>query len=465
LHDTRDRRLAWLLTAATAVCGLSFVRTALILVRQVPLNWNEGWNAYHAADIVAGRPLYPDPATTFFFTNYPPLSFYVIAPIGRLLGDHMLAGRLVAFVSLLAWLALLVAVARRLRCGWTSAVFGALVLAGGLFVFSDFYVGVNDPQMLGHALQALGLVLVLSTPRTTASLVGCAVLFTAGVFVKNNLIALPLATVAWLWFDDRPSAGRLIVFGAAAGIVATVFCVGVFGPQIAAHVFSPRGWVLSKAASMGGQWLLRMALPLVVVAWLAASAGGDRAARFVAAYAATAILTGIALAAGEGVYWNTMFEAECALALAAAIAVDRAPGRLPVVAAFLLAPALALAMNATIHWLSPRFWFDPRWSEASTAAADIDFVRRHNGAALCEDMALCYWAGKPNEVDFFNTHERLRREPRRVDPLIRRLNDREFGVAQVQDDDRNLGPQFMEALRRNYRVDHESQWGVFWVPK
>jgi hypothetical protein len=75
-------------------------------------------------------------------------------------------------------------------------------------------------------------------------------------------------------------------------------------------------------------------------------------------------------------------------------------------------------------------------------------------------MALCFWAGKSSEVDLFNTHERLRREPRRVDPRIRRLNDREFGVAQVQDDDRNLGPQFTEALRRNYRVDHESLGSV-----
>ena len=448
-----------------AICLLAFVRTSLVLVRHIPLNWNEGWNAYHTADLAAGRPLYPDPANAFFFTNYPPLSFYVIAPLGYALGDHMLAGRLVAFASLLAWLVLVAVIARLLRCSWTSAAFGSLVLAAGLFVFSDFYVGVNDPQMLGHALQALGLVLLLSGRRSTAAVGACAVLFTAGVFVKNNLIVLPLATVAWLWFDDRQSARRLIVFGAAAAIVATLFCVAVFGPNIAAHVFSPRGWVLSKAASMGGVWLLRMALPIVVVVWLAARAGGDQAARFAVTYAAIAIAAGIAFAAGEGVYWNTMFEAECALAFVAAVATDRATRRAAVSLAFLVAPALALAMNASIHWLSPRFWFDPRWSEAATAAADIEFVRRHEGAVLCEDMALCYWAGKSNEADFFNLHERLRREPWRVDPLIRRLNNREFSVADVQDDDRNLGPQFTEALKRNYRIDHESQWGVFWVPK
>ncbi len=448
-----------------AICLLAFVRTSLTLVRHIPLNWNEGWNAYHTADVAAGRPLYPDPSTATFFTNYPPLSFYVIAPIGRALGDHMMAGRLVAFASLLAWLALVAVVARRLRCSWTSSAFGALVLAAGLFVFSDFYVGVNDPQMLGHALQMFGVVLLVSRPRTTTTVAACALLFTAGVLVKNNLIVLPLATTTWLWFDDRRTARRLIVFGAVAGVAAALFCVGVFGVQIAAHVFSPRGWALSKAVSMGGEWLVRMVLPLVVVAWLASRAGGDGGVAFAVIYAATAIAAGIGFAAGDGVFWNTMFEAECALALVAAVATDRAPRRVAVALAFLVAPALALALRASIHWLSPRFWFDPRWSEAATAAADIDFVRRHTGPVLCEDMALCYWAGKPNEADFFNLHERLRHEPWRVDSLVRRLNNREFSVADVQDDDRNLGPQFADALKRNYRIDHESQWGVFWVPK
>ena len=447
-----------------AICLLAFVRAFLTIFRHIPLNWNEGWNAFHTADIAAGRPLYPDSATATFFTNYPPLSFYVIAPIGRAIGDHLIAGRLVAFLSLLAWIVLVAIAARRLRCSWTSSAFGALVLAAGLFVFSDFYVGVNDPQMLGHAMQALGLVLVLPARRTTASLAACALLFTAGVLVKNNLIVLPLATVAWLWIDDRRSAWRLVAFGAAAGIAATLVCVLVFGPQIAAHVFSPRAWILSKAVSMGGLWLLRMALPLVVAAWLATSTGSDRGAQFAVIYAVMAIVASIAFAAGEGVYWNAMFEAECALALVAAVATDRAPRRLPVALAFLAAPALALAVNASVHWLSPRFWFDPRWSEASTAAADIEFVRSH-GSALCEDLALCYWGGKTAPVDFFNLHERLRREPGRVEPLIQRLNAREFGVAQVEDDDRNLGSRFMEALMRNYRVDHMNQWGTFWVPK
>ena len=447
-----------------AICLLASVRTSLTIVRRIPLNFNEGWNAYHTADVAAGRPLYPD-VSGVFFTNYPPLSFYVTAPLGHALGDHMIAGRLVALTAFVAWVVLVAVAARRLRCSWTTASFGALVLAACMFVFSSFYVGVNDPQILGHALQAAGLVLLLRDKQTTASLAACAGFFVAGVFVKNSLVALPLAAVIWLWFEDRSAAGRLTVLGAVGGACAAALCVAIFGPQIASHVFSPRGFIPSKAVLMGSQWILRMLLPIGAAVWLAASASRDRAVRFVCTYAAASIAVGLMFAVGEGVYWNTMFDADCALALVGAVAVERASRRAAVATAFLAAPAIVILMSATIHWLSPRFWFDPHWSEAATAASEIDFVRGRPGPALCEDLAVCYWAGKPLEVDYFNVQQRSRREPWRVDALVRRLDAREFGVAEVQDDDRSLGPRFVDALRRNYRVDHESQWGVFWVPR
>jgi hypothetical protein len=464
LHREHDRRAAWLLTPLAAACLLTLVRTLLTIVRRIPLNFNEGWNAYHTADLTAGRPLYPDLAGAFF-NNYPPLSFYVVAPLGRALGDQMLAGRLLAFVSLIAWTAFVVAAARRLRCSWPSAIFGGLVLAVWMFVFSSVYVGVNDPQIFGHALQLLGLVLLLRERRITASLAAGAVLLAAGVFVKANLIALPIAAVLWMWTDDRSSAWRLIAYGALAGVAGVAMCFAAFGPQFVAQLLSPRAYVPAKAALMSWQWLRRMILPLAAVIWLAGRSRDDRGARFVLAYTTTSVAVGLLFAGGEGVYWNTMFDADCALALAAAVAIDRAPNRVAVVAAFLAVPALVIGTSATTHWLSPRFWFDPRWSEATTAAADVEFVRRHAGPALCEDMVLCYWADKPVEVDVFNTRQRSRHEWWRVETLIRRLEARDFGVAAIDDDDRSLGPQFMDALRRNYRVDHSSQWGVFWVPK
>jgi len=461
--------MPWLLAALGAICLLGFVRAFLTIGLHLPLNFNEGWNAYHAADVAAGRPLYPDPAGQFF-TNYPPLSFYVIAPIGRLLGDQMLAGRLVSLVSLAAWVALVAVVARRLRCSRTASIFGAIVIAVSMFVFSDFYVGVNDPQILGHAVQLLGVALLLRGRRTMGALAVAAVFLAAGVFIKNNLIALPLAAAVWLWFTDRGNARRLAVFGAIAGLAGIALCFAAFGPRFAEQVLSPRGYIPAKAFLMSWQWIRRMILPLAVTGWLAWRSAQDQNAVFGIVYAAISIILGLTFAGGEGVYWNTMFDADCALALTAALALERWPGtsglrRLTIPAAYLAVPAFVIAMSATVHWLSPRFWFDPRWSEAAAAAQDIAFVRRRQGPALCEDLSICYWAEKPAEVDVFNVRQRSRRESWRIETLARRVEAHEFSVAQIEDEGRSLGPRFMEALQRNYRVDHAGQWGAFWVPR
>jgi hypothetical protein len=380
----------------------------------------------------------------------------------------MLAGRLIALASFGAWLALIAVAARRLRCSWTHAAFGAIVLAVSMFVFADFYVGVNDPQILGHAVQALGLVMLLGDRRATGTVVA-AVLLAAGVFIKNNLIALPLAAALWLIVTDRASGWKLIAAGAVAGVAGVGLCAVAFGPRFFDQLLSPRAILPAKGALMAWQWTRMAILPLAVTGWLASHAKRDRAAAFAVIYAVVSIVTGLLFAVGDGVYWNTMFDANCAGALVAAVALERLPAaasmqrRLAVPAAFLAAPAIVLALSATIHWLSPRFWFDPRWSEAAAAGHEIDLMRRQHGPVLCEDLALCYWAGKPVEVDFFNLQQRAKREPWRIDALAGRLEARDFAVAQTEG--RDLGPAFTQALERNYRVDHSNQWGVFWAPR
>jgi hypothetical protein len=178
---------------------------------------------------------------------------------------------------------------------------------------------------------------------------------------------------------------------------------------------------------------------------------------------------GLLFAFGDGVYWNTMFDAECAVVLTAALALEHLPATasrarwLAVPAAYLAAPAAVIALSATIHWLSPRFWFDPRWSEAAAAGNEIEFVRRQPGPVLCEELSICYWAGKPVAVDFFNVQQRAKREAWRLEAIARRLESREFAAAQIEG--RDLGPRFTQALQDGYRLDHKNQWGEFWVLK
>ena len=79
-------------------CVLGLWRALATMGLRLPLDPNEGWNAYHAAAAMSGTPLYPGPRS-FMIDNYPPLSFYLVGALGRLFGDNIFAGRIIALLS------------------------------------------------------------------------------------------------------------------------------------------------------------------------------------------------------------------------------------------------------------------------------------------------------------------------------------------------------------------------------
>ena len=177
----------------------------------LPIDPNEGWNAYHAAAAMSGAPLYPGPQS-FMVNNYPPLSFYLVGGLGRVLGDYIFAGRIVALLAFFFVSFGIFAAARRMGCQRYEASFGALLYASGLLVFTD-YVGIDDPQMLAHALAMAGFLLLLKEPRGAGRIGAAALLFVLAVFVKHNVIAMAVAMTVWLAVYDRRSALRLVAFG------------------------------------------------------------------------------------------------------------------------------------------------------------------------------------------------------------------------------------------------------------
>src|SRR5205823_14541124 len=59
--------------------------------------------------------------------------------------------------------------------------------AAVLLLFSD-YVGINDPQLMGHAMQVAALLLLLREPRETSFVVLASILFAGSLFTKHSLI-------------------------------------------------------------------------------------------------------------------------------------------------------------------------------------------------------------------------------------------------------------------------------------
>jgi hypothetical protein len=54
-------------------------------------------------------------------------------------------------------------------------------------------MGANEPQMLGHALLMTGVLLYVARRDSTLGLAGACLLCCLGGFVKQSLLAFPLA--------------------------------------------------------------------------------------------------------------------------------------------------------------------------------------------------------------------------------------------------------------------------------
>src|SRR5215467_3441868 len=248
---TRADADAWslygVIASVTLFCAAGLYRVLAGLLLHLPLDPNEGWNAYHAADAMSGAPLYPG-TNVLFFNNYPPLSFYLVGALGNMLGDNIVAGRCVSLMSFAATVVLIALIAKRMRVGVLPWIVGALFFTSVLLLFSD-YVGLNDPQLLGHALQFVGLFVVLGEPRRTQTTILAAFLFIGALFVKHNLVVLPLATIVWLALKYRADAvtlaGACIVLGAIGLILFRI----AGGSGVRAHLASARGWSMENMLS------------------------------------------------------------------------------------------------------------------------------------------------------------------------------------------------------------------------
>jgi hypothetical protein len=424
--------LAWGAAGALALCALFLlIRNSLAIPKLVPLDPNEGWNAAQTIALSAGRPLYP---AGLMVNNYPPLSFYLVGAIAKLTGDAVVAGRLVSLLSFLAACALIAAIARQLGAGAAGRFFAVIFFAAILLIASD-YVGMDDPQLLGHALQLTALLLLLRGQSLPA-----AALFAVSLFVKHNLLALPLASMFWLWRQDR-QAFRFALCGGAAFVSGVILFRLTYGISLFQVVGSPRLMSLGNVA-FAIRHLWWAVLPLATLLL--------RRNAFCVIYAATALVLGLAFSAGDGVDANAFFD----LAIACALALGLFERPLPT--ALCAAPLLAFL---AINFHDNNFFFTRDF--AAQSARDIAFIKSRSGPALCDQLSLCLWAGRRAEVDVFNIGERIKTGGR--DAVADMIAARHFSVVQLQDLDA-LGPAVRQALDKNYRLDHSNDNGSFFTP-
>ena len=213
---------------------------------KVVINCNEGWNAlFGSAAIHTGTP-YPRPEQ-LITNNYPPLSFYLIGYLGSLLGDLILAGRLISLLSIFLLGLFTGQLIKRLGGKSRDAIVGGAFFIATMGLFFKQYVGMNDPQLLAQCIMLGGVLLFLKgLAQERTPWVGLAVMVIAGFF-KHNIIMLPASVLVWLLLRGEKKMFIKCLLLAASFIVAGfMLCYWSYGHDFIFNFFPSRRILVSK---------------------------------------------------------------------------------------------------------------------------------------------------------------------------------------------------------------------------
>src|SRR6266567_4209492 len=168
----------WLSTAVN--CFMTATLLALIwfplrrTFANVEINYNEGWNAYRAAMVASGIPLYGTPPHGFGTgTAYPPLSFHLIGWLGTP-STFTAIGRWVSLISLMATGIFVSLIVRRAGGSRQTAVFSFLLYVIGIALLFCL-AGFTKPNLLAFPA-AVAIDLLLRSRRAFATWAGAMVL-------------------------------------------------------------------------------------------------------------------------------------------------------------------------------------------------------------------------------------------------------------------------------------------------
>ncbi|MBZ4329243.1 hypothetical protein [Corallococcus sp. AS-1-12] len=384
------------------------------LAFHVPIEPNEGWNALHTVRLVGGGPLYlPFESLPLAPVNYPPLSFLVMKALSPLSPDLLVLGRVVAALAFLGVGGLIAATVAALAPGrrW-PALLGALVWVsvGGHAAYR--YLGMYEPQMLGHVFSTGALYLFVRwrerlRPGHIAVL---ALLCCMGLLVKHLLVATPLALALVLLRLDR----RLFLHLAAWG-VAWMGALGAVGGALAGGdmlsnilaVEHARGKSLADGAAFTWEVLLAPGAGLLLLPVVALWRERRREWDVVFAYVIASLLEGGLAVVGDGVDVNAWFDffigASVAAGLLGAVLLQGQPlpWRRRAAWACLVATLVPVGMDYRTRFGESAATVQALPVTEATFARYAALLREARGPVLYEDRLMGFLSGKPYLFDRF----------------------------------------------------------------
>jgi hypothetical protein len=427
-------------------------------------DYNEGWNAYRAQAAAHFLPLFSAPPG-LDITDYPPLSFHLIGLLGRLHLDVVLLGRFLSVLSLLAVCLVIRQLARHCVSCPRAADAAALLFFLWLEMWMPNRVAVDDPQLLGMAFEMAGFACAFRWSRSSGAMAGSAALYAVAVFTKHNLVALPLATAAGLLAGRD---WRRLFWWVAAGVLATAVLFALTraldGPYFLSHLLRERSYSLADAIRQTLSYVSRF-LPILAVigTWVWRNRFSSRKRPLVLGWI-FAHATAVLFSGGDGTAGNMFFEALVCdavifpLALSDYLACHRV-WRAPVVSLVIALPVLvSLAFLPATTAASFREWRNLPRAEADFAEG-VTLLRNTGRPVLCENLLMCYRAGKTSAFNPFFVLDQIKTGTFSARTFVDMLENRQLAAVEIGDTDVAEPPgrvrfpaSFKRALAACYRV-------------
>ncbi len=449
------------------LCCFAFYAAAplSVLFSQVSDGFNEGWNAYFAVKVLRGEALYP-PIESLILNNYPPLSFYIVASATPFVGDPLFAGRLVALAALLITAGAIGRIVQRATASRLAGAAAGLLMLAIIAGQYQIYVAYDDPQMLAHALMALGALFLTKEPLKPRDVVLASVLMLAGGFTKHMLLSAPIAATIWLYARDRRLFLTWIIAGALGAAAALGLCYALYSAQFFTSVIGhQREW--SFGLALLGMTGLAPIAPIILFAFFVMSNRESlrSAAGFLAIATALSAVLAILTKSGRGVDVNAYFDVVIWGIPAAVLAIVSLGERLAeamtrrrvqaLLWLILAAPAISpLPMRAPML----RDALEARSARIASAAGMINHIAAIDGPVACERIALCYWAGKEFAFDWFNVSEAAVRSPVFRDGVIGGIRAGEIAAFQLNSDGALRESPLLAEIRAHYDIRFEDPY-------
>jgi hypothetical protein len=430
----RDKT-ARLWVAAIMLMGVCVLATGwypLLSITALPSkSYNEGWNAYRQWMAFEGQPLYGT-RDALWTTNYPFLSFHVIGLIGRAKGHMVLAGRAVCFAALVVICVLAGAIVRRATGSRAGAVYAALCLFAGLGAFNGNGRAVDDPELLSAAFAMVGLFAYMSGPGILwAGLAAAA--FAVSLFTKHDFIGFPLSVAVHL-LVTRNWRGSAVYLGTGVFMSGALLALSrhLDGPYFFAAFLQSRAYYFRNLVAETLHYLLHFSLPLLVAAVLLWHGRTMPQRGLLIILLLVTNILAVGFAGGDGVAANIFYPPLMAVLLTCAIGMcwlEQNARQWFGTALIIVTMTVALMVPFQLaHDIA-----DQRHMAAATQAAQqsIALLAAAKGPAICEDLLLCYEAGKALDFDPYYVRDQIATGRVPEARIIALLDDHHYGAIQL----------------------------------